>query len=213
MAISTYSELSSAVDKYLVYDDVSADFDTLLGLAESVLNREVRIREMQSTQAYAAQSTQTLTLPTDFSEAIVFYQEGDDGGALEYVPPKMFWNSRDARTGTGQPALYTVRDATLTLAPAPDGARDYRLDYYAKVEGLSVSNSTNAILTNAPDVYLWQVLYQAALLMDDEPSQAKYERNYMNAKASLLAADNRARHRPGPRMRSRNTRDGAYRFA
>lgn len=213
MAITDYNSLQSAVNSYVIYDDISSEFGTLLGLAEAVMNREVRIRQMQASRDYSSQSTQTLTLPDDFIEAITFYQDGENGGTLEYLPPKLFWGSRDGRTGTGQPAFYTTEDATLSLAPSPDGARDYVLKYYAKVDGLSSSNTTNDLLTTAPDVYLWQVLYQAALLSDDEPSQQKYERNYLAAKQSLHDADKRGRLRPGPRMRSRTTRDGYRRLA
>ena len=48
MAISNYTELAAAVQKYMVYDDISSEIDTLLPLAEAVLNREIRIRELQS---------------------------------------------------------------------------------------------------------------------------------------------------------------------
>lgn len=213
MAISNYTELQDAVQSYVIYDDVTDTFDTLLFLAEAVLNRDIRIRQTQTTQAYASQSAQTITLPTDYSEAVTLYEDGEGGGTLEFVPPNLFWGSQDARSGSGQPSFYTVEDSTLTLAPAPDGARDYTLKYYATVSGLTASSPTNALLTAAPDVYLWQVLYQAALLADDQPSQAKYEKAYLTAKASLLDADKRARNRPGPRIRSRNTRDGARQYA
>lgn len=213
MAISTYSDLVAGVQTYMVYDDISGAVDALLSLAESTLNREIRIRGMQSSQVVASQTDQVMTLPTDFAEAIVLYEGGSEGGVLEYLPPKMFFSSRDSRTGSGQPAFYTVTDDGIVLAPAPDSARAYTLDYYAKVPGLSATQTTNAILTEAPDVYVWAVLYQAAILAGDEALEAKYERNYEKVKMALLAADKRARTRPGARMRSRVTRDGAYKIA
>tara|TARA_R110000744_G_scaffold13589_1_gene39418 strand:- start:1392 stop:2033 length:642 start_codon:yes stop_codon:yes gene_type:complete len=213
VAISNYTELAAAVQKYMVYDDISSEIDTLLPLAEAVLNREIRIRELQSSQQYPAQTTQTMTLPADFSELMSLYEEGESGGTLELVPSKLFWSRRDARTGSGQPVVYTVSNETITVAPTPDAARSYTANYYSEIPGLSGTQATNALLTRAPDVYLWSVLYQAAILVGDETLEAKYERNYEKAKVSLLAADNRARQRPGSRMRSSSSRDGRFKIA
>lgn len=213
MSIIDYSTLKTAVADYLVYDDVDAMFDTFLSLAESRMNRELRIREMQGSQSYSSHSAQVLTLPSDYIEMIDLYETGSSGGTLEYLSPRMFWSTSDARSGTGQPSHYTIIGEELTLAPSPDGGRDYVLHYYKEIEPLTSTNTTNSILSKAPDLYLYAVLAEAQPYLGDSARSAEYQALFTGALASLTGADSRSALRPGARIKTTSTRDGAFRIA
>ena len=213
MAITNRTELISAVGTFMVYDDVASAADTIIPLAEAVMNRDVRIREMESSQSYSSQSTQSMTLPTDFIEATALYENATAGGTLEYISPKMFWSPQDSRTGSGQPIFYTVIGEEILLSPTPDTARDYVLYYFAEVAPLTESNTTNVLLSAAPDLYLYATLSQGAMLIGDNERYAEFEAKYREALRAVQAADSRARHRPGARIRTRATRDGVFRIA
>jgi hypothetical protein len=57
---------------------------------------------------------------------------------------------------------------TFQLVPTPDASYTVELTYYSKIPALSDSNTTNWLLTNSPDVYLYGSLLEAAPYLDDD---------------------------------------------
>jgi len=293
--ITDYASLKSNVQTYLAYDDIEAMFDTWLGLAESKFRRDIRVREMEASLDFSVDQTDSsVTLPSGFTEIVDLYETGANGGALDYLPPQKFWSLDISRSGTGQPAYYTIIGDRLHFAPRLDtdsvngtltadlevvgsgvfitttdqwptgvsggvekfyigdetlgyeftnaavpayfigvtrgldgttavahaagdsvfySGRRYKLNYLKEFTGLSATASTNALLTLAPDVYLYGILYEAQPYLADAARSAEFEGLYRKSIDSLHAADNRARHRPRGRMYAEGvTPDGAFRI-
>jgi len=60
-------------------------------------------------------------------------------------------------------------DDSIELAPTPDVEYTLQLTYYAKINALSDSNTSNFVSTSHPDVYLYGALKHASIyLMEDE---------------------------------------------
>lgn len=217
MGLTDYSGLIAAVDQWMVYDDITGAASDVIPVAQALINREVRIRQMEQRQEYSAQTTQSMTLPDRFVEGIVLYENSEAGGVLQYLPPDVFWRSQDARTGLGQPAFYTILGDKILLAPTPDEARDYVLHYYIGDDDIVnmdfATIQQQAIFANAPDIYLWAICMEGAMMIGDPERFAEFQAKYENAKSALMSADTRARYRPGPRVRTRNTTDGRHRVA
>lgn len=214
MAIGTYGELQGAVNDYLVFTDVGAVFDTFLSMAEARLNREIRTREMESTQTYSSQSAQDLALPPSYLELIDFYETGAGGRTLSYLNPGQFWSLHSSRSGTAQPKYYTIIGDNLKLSPIPESAgRDYEVHFYAEVSPLTAASPTNSLLSKAPDLYLYATLLEAQPYLADQERALEFAALYDRAKESLLAADVRSKLRPGARMKTSGpATDGAFRI-
>ena len=93
------------------------------------------------------------------------------------------------------------------MGPAPSSAYDYSIMFYKKIDALSASNTTEPMLTDNPDVYLYGALLEAEpFLMNDQRVQlwANALREAIN---EIQLQDNKDRH-SGSAMRVMNT--GGY---
>ena len=67
------------------------------------------------------------------------------------------------------PHFYSLMNGAIEIIPEPSDDIDIEMIYYAKITALSNVNTTNWLLTKAPDVYLYGALTHAApFLMDDQ---------------------------------------------
>ena len=87
---------------------------------------------------------------------------------LQYVSPELLARIY-AGNSTGRPKVYTMRAGYMLFGPVPDSIYQLEIDYYAKVADLTESATTNDMLTNNPDVYLYGSLLEAEpFLMNDQ---------------------------------------------
>ena len=157
----TYSELQTQILAYLHRTDLAAQCPTFISLAEAYLFRDLHVKELQvsvtgtTTGGYG-------TLPTDFgSVSRVSVTFGNSARSLDYI------SLGDAPVATtSAPLYYSLENNKLRIWGAADG-QIYTLYYIPAIQPLSVSNTTNWLLENAPDLYV----YASAL------EGAKYTRN------------------------------------
>jgi hypothetical protein len=211
MPITDYASLRSTVDSYLVYSDVDSMFDTFLQLTEARINREVRVREMETVESRVANASQkSFLLNSSFLEMISITEVGM--GSLEYVTPRMIREALALSPAQGQPRLYSIMDENVYLHPKTDSERTYTLDYYSKITPLT-STVTNVILGMAPDLYLYGVLSEAQPYLGDADRSAEYNALFQRSINAINTQDTRSRQRPGARIMTSVTRDGAFRIA
>jgi hypothetical protein len=171
MAITTYAELQSAVSNWLARSYDSARVQEFIALGEAELNRRLRIREMEtSADLTLVSGTRTVALPTGYLEMIRLYLDGTPVRALEYFPPIDYW-VRYMATQTSKPKAYTIEGENITFGPTPDSGYTGKILYYAGLDVLSDSNTTNAWLTKFPDMLLAASLRAAWLFKGDDMEQ------------------------------------------
>lgn len=170
MTFSSYDELKTAIAEWLARpgDATLTPFvGAFVTLAESRLNRRLRVRAMEATTTLTLAGALT-ALPTDFLELKGVRLAGGGRTVLPYAPP-MVLDAVEQRTPSGRPRLHTLCGESLRVAPAPDGPQDVELTYYRRLPALSASQPSNWLLAAAPDVYLYGSLLEAApFLMSDE---------------------------------------------
>lgn len=169
MTISTYSGLKSTIADYLNRADLTSVIPTFISLAEVKFNRELRTREML-TRVSLAPSTEFFNFPADFLEAYSLEFDMDNIGPrapLSYVS-QLEAETLKANKITGDVRYYTITNGQIELIPAPQLAVNVILTYYAKIPVLSDTNTTNWLLTDAPDLYLYSSLLEAMPYLKDE---------------------------------------------
>ena len=179
----TYTELKAAVASYLHRSDLTSVMDTFLELAEADIRRDVRVRAMEQNTA-GTLSASTLALPTRFAEArnVVL-----DDHPQRYVTPDEFqWLDNASATDR-----YTIKGENFYFL---SDNSTYSIDYWQHFASLA-DESSNWLLTNAPDVYLNAMLRQATIYISGDPS--KWENGYLRSVARLDATEKAARF-PGP---------------
>lgn len=162
-----YSELKTSIADFLNRQDLTSVIPTFVTLTEADLNRMVRHRS-QLTRATATLDTQFTSLPSDFLEAKNIQLNSTPVISLEYVTPE-YADELRAKYQTGEPVWYTIIGDTIEVVPVPQVEYTIELVYYKQIPALSVSNTSNWLLANHPDIYLFGSLLKAApYLKDDE---------------------------------------------
>ena len=168
--ISTYSDLQTAVTEYLARDQdatLIARIPTFIQLAEAKFNRLLYVRQMEqrSTALVDTGSSEPefISLPSDFQSMRRIRLSGVEGKPrLDFLSgaamDEMRYNGQDV---TGQPRYFTIFGTEIELYPTPDDAYTIEMIYRQNVPDLA-SNSTNWLLTLAPDLYLYATLMETA---------------------------------------------------
>ena len=89
---------------------------------------------------------------------------------------------------------YFWRKKTLILAPTPNAAYTIELAYNAQEPGLSSSNTTTWVSTNAPQLLLYACLIEAFKFLKNPDMVAMYNQAYQEL-TSPLAAEQIGRRR------------------
>ena len=198
MTISTYLELKTAIQDWSKRKDSLSMIDNFIDLAESDIwvNLNVRDMEVRATAA-APTSGRFMALPDGF---LIMRRlkmvSGSDYFDLEYRAP----DSLIIQNTAGRPATFTVT-RELVFDRTPDSAYTTEMQYYRSLTPLSASNSTNAVLTRFPTVYLYGALFHFAQWAHDDLLLQKYSQLFDEAIKRANKIDRRGRHGPSPAMR------------
>jgi hypothetical protein len=167
MAITSYSELKSAIADELNRQDLTSVISTWISLAEANFNRTIRHRKMLC-RSTAILDSQFTALPSDFLEAKNVQLQ--DAESLEFLTVELADKYRNQMySGAGAPQFYTILGETLEVVPTPDSDRTIELTYYKKLTSLSDSVQSNWLLVSHPDLYFYASLqHSAPYLKDDE---------------------------------------------
>jgi hypothetical protein len=187
MALATYSDLKTSIANYLGRSDLTSQIPDFITLAEIRLQRLLRVRQMITTYTVST-STSTVAIPADFLEARDVYLDTSPRQALNYLSPSIF--SRDARTNeTGLPVFYTSNATQFLMAPNPDTAYNFVMNYYAKPPVLSDSNTTNVFMTVCPDAMLYASLLEAEPYLMNDARLAVWSRLFESSVETLNSSD------------------------
>lgn len=185
MPITNYTELKNAINAWTDRSESDDQLDTFIAIAEARFSREVRIRDMILREPVAIVQRYT-DLPADFLEARTLRLLTDPVIKLEQVPQSKLDELRSE--GEGTPKFFSVHSQIEVDRP-PDQAYTGELVYWEKLRALSGTNTTNALLQRAPDLYLYGCLAATApFLMHDERVQL-WESMYQDARDRLNRLD------------------------
>ena len=192
MAISTFSELKSSIADYLDRSDLTAIIPDFIRLAETQMNRVVRDRRMLQ-RSTAEVDSQFSQLPSDFLEMLNLQVNGSSIKGLEFRSPSALDAERPFLSQYGEPVFFSIVGETLEVLPNPNGAvYDLELLYYQSIPALSDSQTTNWVLTNHPDLYLFGALKQSAPYLKNDERLPIWNSLFAQALEELRIQDDRS---------------------
>ena len=205
MAIGTFAELKTAAANWLDRSDLTDRIPEFITLAEARFNRVLRIRDMEtvSTAISTTAGTREYSLPTGFVQMREFHLTTDPLTPLSYITPEMMsriW----AGSSRGKPEVFTVIADNVRLGPNPDAVYTTSMLYYKKITALSASATTNDMLTNNPDIYLYGTLLEATPFIMADERIGLWLAAFEKAVADIQNQDNKDRH-SGSQLRVMNT--------
>lgn len=157
-AITSFSELKTAVSSYVVRSDTGTYVEDWIAFAESRLRRDLRCRQMEA-ETDITVDAETETLPDGFISVSYIYVAGSPNKALKATTAQTI-KSINAGSQTGKPIMYATTASSIMFAPTPDTSYTVTMGYYA-LDALTSSNTTNAILDDFPQLYLYATLAEA----------------------------------------------------
>jgi hypothetical protein len=161
----TYSELKTAIADYLHRTDLTTQIPQFIERAEANLFREINIKDLRISVT-GTTTGEYITLPADFSEVV---KVTCSYGGTEY---NLDYGSKQFNPSVTAPMQYVLENNKLRLFGTSTG-QAYTLYYTPKMGALSDSNTTNWLLANASDLYLYASSLEAARYMRDQAQEDK----------------------------------------
>lgn len=189
MAISTYAELQAAVISRTHRSDLAAELPNCIALCEARLNRVPKLRAMEVDASLACSvGSRFVALPADYESPIQFWLVDTDRDPLSpRLPQDLCITSQQ-----GRPEQWAIDGLFVAMECPADQAYPAFLRYRARF-ALSDTTTTNWLLQNNSDVYLYGTLAELADWMEDAEAEAKWRGKYLAALAEVRIAQNRQR--------------------
>lgn len=192
--ISDYASLQTAISDYLARSDLTtANLQTFIGLAESRIYRELRVRQMEKT-ASPTVTNASFPVPSDYVQMKSLYVTNNTGAYLyeiERVTPFWLRSNFQIQSSQGQPSYYAREGSNFILGPYPDGTYPVTMLYFAKLLSLSDSNTTNWLTDDHPDLIFAASMVEAATFIQDAEALAYWESKYASISNSVQSMDRR----------------------
>jgi len=191
MALTSYNELKTSVADWLNRTDLTAVVPDFIALAEAQIERTLRTRQM-IVRATASIDTEYSAVPADFLETKSIKLNTSPVTPLQFESV----DALDSMKGTmylanGKPLYFGIVGGQIRVLPVPDSTYTAELTYYAKLTKLSSTVATNWLLAQAPDVYLYGALMQAAPYLKDDARIPVWASIYTKGLEELQVADDR----------------------
>lgn len=191
MALTTYNELKTSVADWLNRTDLTAVVPDFISLAEAQIERTLRTRQM-IVRATASIDTEYSAVPADFLETKSIKLNTNPVTALAFESiDAMDQLKSTTYIASGKPQYFSIVGGQIRVLPVPDATYTAELTYYAKLSKLSSTNTTNWLLTQAPDVYLYGSLMQAAPYLKEDERITVWASIYARGLEELQIADDR----------------------
>ena len=204
--VGTYAQLQTEIANWLDRSDLTARIPTFIELAEANFNRVIRQPDMITKNDSFSISGRYTTLPTDTLEIVRIVLDLTPVIVLEYMTPEELSERRITLTGTGKPYYFTIIGGStnqLEVLRSPDSTYTASIIYYTRIAALTDSATTNWLLTNHPDIYLFGALVQAEPYLKNDERMPMWTSMLDKALNDLRLQGQRERHTAsGLRMRS-----------
>ena len=204
MAISNYTELKTAVANWLDRDDLTDRIPEFIALAEARFNRVLRLRSMEA--KYTADTVagqRNLALPTGYIQMRNFQVNTSPLTTLSYVTPEIYDRLWGGST-SGTPKFYTILANEVSFGPIPGSVMEVEMLFYKKFDNLSVTATTNSLLTDSPDLYLYGAMMEAEPFIMNDERVPLWAAALDRAVSDMQEQDNKDRH-SGSALRVMNT--------
>lgn len=183
MAIGTYSELKTAVANWTHRSSLTDRIPEFIALAEASMNRVLRTRTMETDNSLSLSSgARTVALPSGFEEPISLRLviSGENRDHLIRVLHKQL-NINTESSAARRPEYWAINGENIEFPNNADQAYTLSLRCLSSSWALSDSTTTNWLLTNHPDVYLYGTLIQASPYIVNDARIPTWERFYNKA--------------------------------
>lgn len=182
MSLATYADLLSAIASYTKRGDTGPLAPIWIALTEAKLNRELR--------SYLGLTRLATTISAEFTNVPADFNSLRSARLIDspYLPlsiltaEQMATRRSEQRSGTLD--SLALLGTQLCASPIPAATYNVELLYYATIPALTSTATSNWVLTNNPDLYLWGTLAEAADYYEDDAQLSKFGSLFRDALTS-----------------------------
>lgn len=188
--ITSYATLQSSIADFLHRTDLTALIPAFIADGEERIYETLRIRAMEAAFSDVIASG-TVALPASFIEWKYLYIDGTSAQKIERKDPEFIYANYPTRSSSGKPVFFAREAETLIFGPYPNDAYTVKGAYYKRLPALSDTNTTNWLITNAPDVLRYAALCEASIYTLDDKMLGDCEGKFKSIMARLDRTDKR----------------------
>lgn len=202
MALSNYAELKQSIINWSHRDDIDLLVDDFISLGETEIYQNgeepLRVRSMETrATALADTASRYLALPDGYIQMRRLRLEiNSNSNDVKYQTPE----EMRIIQGGGLPTFFTVT-SQVEFNKTPDAAYTVEMQYHKKLTLLDSGNTTNAILTQYPTIYLFSALWALFEYTEEEQLAQKYYIRMINAIKGANKQDRKGRYGSVPAAR------------
>ena len=194
---TTYTDLKTDIQTWMqnTGTDFTNQLDTFINNTEQRLLREIdpeafvfnKFTNLTSGNRFLANPSDLLIIKN------LLIQNGNDRIFLEMKTDEYIYEYWPDASQTGLPKYFANYDDDSTLlAPTPDSNYVVEMQYVARIQTLSATNTTNWLTENADDALLYGCLSEACIFTKNTEDYALYNKRYQEIVAGL---NNQSRRR------------------
>jgi hypothetical protein len=198
VSLNTYTALKDAIADWLNrtgQTELEARAGDFITLFESLFDKQDIRHPKSSVRATATITDEYTVLPSDFLEMQRLRTTGGSEGwtTHRYVTPEELEDDKANSSADGRPHLFTVVGNEIQIRPySTDSTLTLEMVYWSRVPELGPSVTSNWLLIDAPEAYLFGALCEAAPFIRDDERVALWTAKRDQAVASLRSAAERA---------------------
>lgn len=157
MSYTTYENFRTAVYSRLdltTTDLTTTSMDDLIKDAEDVVNRSLRVSEMETALADTVTTNSVIPVPSNYLEAKNLYLDASPQIALSLKTAEWIRRNYPTRSSTGRPSYFAKEGANFIFGPVPDSSYTMQGIYYARPNSLPGTSTVNSVFSAYPSLYL-----------------------------------------------------------
>jgi hypothetical protein len=172
--VTTYATLQTHIADTLNRSDLTDVIPNFIQQFESQAKRDQRLRKLSDRGTFSI-TGDGQSLPSDFYKLDSWYHDGSSYfGPIQIVPQDEIGRLKGSYGDTGVPQFAAIipgdgtDSATVRFAPEPDATYNTKMVYERRITDLSDTETTNYLLLEAPDIYLYGALVESAPYLKDD---------------------------------------------
>jgi len=194
MSLATYTDLLSAVASWMNRTDLTTIIPDFVTIAESKIARDLRLRnQITAGTLTTSTTTRAVALPTGWLEFESVGIDGTPDTQCTFRPNEYLDLVFPEGGASGRPIAYSIEGTNILFGPTPSSAYTVNISYYARFGALA-SNSTNWLLTNHPNIYLYACLREGAFFTKDQAGAQQWDGLYKQEVRGLQTVDEQQSH-------------------
>jgi hypothetical protein len=176
MALATYADLLTQTANWLKRADLTSNIPDFVVLAESKINKGLRVRQMETTMA-TVMASGVIAVPTNYvALKDAYISSTTPYGDLARKTAEFVYEKYPNRVADKQP-IYIAREGNnFIFGPYPDANYTVTFVYYNRLGALV--NGPNTVYTSYPGLWLFGALAEAAPFLRNDSRVALWQAKF-----------------------------------